>query len=113
FHSGVSLIRLTWSEPTLPILFIVIPSLIFLDKGVSALAAYPRPDTASPVILVGDFHSRRPRMPARKRLRHLFVGDSKSAHLYGQLGSGEHSLFDLVGQVPQVRDSLHVQLILR
>src|SRR5690606_1715239 len=113
FHSGVSLIRLTWSEPTLPILFIVIPSLIFLNESVSALATYPRPDTTNPAILVGGFHSRRPRMSTRQPLRHLFVGDSKSAPLYGQVRSGERSLFDLIGQVSQVHDSLEIQLLLR
>src|SRR5690606_34811658 len=113
FHSGVSLIRLTWSEPTLPILFIVIPSLIFLNESVSAPATYPRPDTTNPVTLVGSFHSRRPPTPTRPRLRHLLVGPSTIPHLHGQLRSGERSLFDLIGQVSPVHDSLEIQLLLR
>src|SRR5690606_4840223 len=115
FQSGVSLISATCSSATLPILLaIIIASLFdFAFELMPTLATYPRPDTASQIVLVGGFHGRRPRVPARKRRRRLFVGDGKSAHLHGQLRSNKRPSFDLVCQVPQVHDSLEIQLLLR
>src|SRR5690606_15496039 len=115
FQSGVSLISATCSSATLPILLaIIIASLFdFAFELMPTLAANPRLDAPSAIVLVRHFHRHRSRMPARKRRRRLFVGDSKSAHLYGQLRSGERPPFDLVCQVPQVHDSLEIQFLLR
>src|SRR5690606_30090860 len=115
FQSGVSLISATCSSATLPILLaIIIASLFdFAFELMSTLAANPRLDTPSAVVLVRHFHRRRLRMTARKRYQYLFVGDGKSAHLHGQLRSDKRPPFDLVCQVSQVHDGLEIQFLLR
>src|SRR5690606_28837844 len=114
FQSGVSLISATCSSATLPILLaIIIASLFdFAFELMPTLAANPRLNATSAVVLVRHFHRRRLRMTARKRRRRLFVGDSKSAHLHTDPRDGERPSLDLAGEMIQVQHGLPVQLVL-
>src|SRR5690606_38536638 len=105
FQSGVSLISATCSSATLPILLaIIIASLFyFAFELMPTLAANPRLDAPSAVVLVRHLHRRRLRMTARQRVGLRFKRHSKSAHLHADPRDGERPSLDLAGKMTQVQ----------